>query len=68
MKKVKTMKDIVADPRIESIHLDYDGTKGKHMVECKDGYQFEGERTIEIGTVKEICYSINNWLELREIK
>jgi hypothetical protein len=61
MKKVKSLNDIKADSRIESIHVDYDG-KGKHMVECKEGFRFENERTIEIGTVKQICYSINNIL------
>lgn len=64
-KKVKTLKDIKGDPRIERIEIDYDG-RGKHMAECKDGFRFENERTIEIGNIKEICYSINTWLEKEE--
>lgn len=62
MKTVKTLSDIKSDPRIVRFEKDYDGY-GKHMVECIDGYRFEGDRTIEIGTIKEICYSINTNLE-----
>lgn len=61
-KKVKTLADIVADNRIVCVQLNYDG-KGKHMIECKDGYKFENERTVDIGTIKELVYSVNNWLD-----
>lgn len=63
MKQVKSLADIEKDVRSERFYKDYDG-KGKHMVECKEDYKFENERTIEIGTIAEICYSINNNLEL----
>lgn len=63
MKLVKTISDIKNDPRIANVWFHYDG-HGRHMVECIDGYKFENERTIEIGNVKEICYSINNNLEV----
>lgn len=65
MKKVHTIKQILADSRIELFVKNYDGP-GKHMVECKDGYNFEKERTIDIGSVKEICDAINDWLESNE--
>lgn len=61
-KTVRTVKDIQEDERIDRFIKNYDGP-GKHMVECKDGYRFEGERTIDIGTVAEICDSINKNLE-----
>lgn len=62
MKQVKTIADIENDPRIDRFIKNYDGF-GVHMVECKDGYKFENERTIDIGSVKDICYCINNYLE-----
>jgi hypothetical protein len=63
MKKVKNIKDILADPRIERVIKDYDGY-GKHMVECKKGFRFEANNsTIEIGNIKEICYEVNERLE-----
>ena len=65
MKKVKTIKDIQSDPRIKCFIRNYDGP-GVHMVECKDGYNFERERTIDIGSVSEICGAINDWLERNE--
>jgi hypothetical protein len=65
MKKVKTLEDIKNDTRIEDIYINYD-SKGIHSVVCKDGYKFEGERTQEIGNIKDICYSINNNLEANE--
>ncbi len=61
-KKLKTLIDIQKDQRIERVELNYDG-KGRHMVECKDGYRFEGERTIDIGNISELCGAINDWLE-----
>lgn len=61
-KKVRTVAQIIADPRIERFIDGYDG-RGKHMVECKDGYRFENtEGTIDIGTIAEICESINDYL------
>ena len=67
MKKVKTLKDILSDERIESFVKDYDGY-GKHMVECKTGYRFEANSsTIEIGNMKEICYEINERLNKEEL-
>jgi hypothetical protein len=63
-KKVRTINDIKADPRIENVIMNYDGKS--HYVECKDGYKFEGERTIDIGRVGELCYCINNCLEKTE--
>lgn len=63
MHKVSTKFHIENDLRIERVIYNYDG-RGRHMVECKEGYRFEGERTIEIGSIKEICYSINNNLEV----
>lgn len=61
-KKVRSLADILADPRIENFIRDYDGY-GKHMVTCKDGYRFEScSSTIEIGNMKEICYEINERL------
>lgn len=60
-KKVKSIEDIKNDLRIDDLIIGYDG-RGKHMVECKTGFNFEGERTIDIGTIKEICYSINEYL------
>lgn len=64
-RKVKTIDDIKADSRISEFHYQYDD-KNVHMVVCKDGYKFEGERTIEIGNMKEICDSINSKLERYE--
>jgi hypothetical protein len=61
-KKVRSWEDIKNDPRIESVWWQYDG-KNKHMVECKEGFRFENERTIDIGTVKELCDSVNNQLD-----
>lgn len=66
-KKVKNLLDIYSDKRIGRFVKNYDGY-GKHMVECEDGWRFEGERTIEIGNIKEICYSINNNLERYKTK
>ncbi len=65
MKKVKTIADIKADPRVESFTKNYDGP-GVHMVQLKDGYNFERERTIDIGSVSEICGAINDWAEKNE--
>lgn len=65
MKVVRTIADIKADPRIAQFIENYDG-RGKHHVECVDGYRFENERTIDIGTVSEICDSINNNLSKNE--
>lgn len=63
MKKVATIQDILSDERIESFIRDYDGY-GKHMVECKKGFRFStNSSTIEIGSVKEICYEINEHLD-----
>lgn len=62
MKLVRNLKDIQSDERIERFVRNYDGY-GKHLIECVDGYRFEGDRTIEIGSISEICYSINNNLE-----
>lgn len=64
-KKVFTLKQILADPRIENFIRDYDGY-GRHMVECKDGYKFERERTIDIGSIAEIADAINWQLEKTE--
>ena len=62
MPKVKNLKTILSDPRIERVITDYDG-KGRHTVECKDGYVFEScSSTIEIGNIKELCDEINNRL------
>lgn len=62
-KKVSKLTDIMKDERIEQFIRNYDGP-GKHMVACKDGFRFEGDRTIEIGTIAEICYSINEHLDI----
>lgn len=59
-KKVRSIADIKADPRIDDFIQNYDGY-GKHLVECKKGWAFENERTIEIGTIKEICDTINGY-------
>jgi hypothetical protein len=64
-KKVHNLNQILADPRIERFIKDYDGY-GKHMVECKTGWLFERERTIDIGSIKEICGCINDWLDKDE--
>ena len=61
-KKVKSIAEIKADPRIFEFIKNYDGNN-VHMVSCKDGFKFYGEITIEIGNVKEICDSINFNLE-----
>jgi len=62
MVKVRTLEMILNDPRIERVIKDYDG-RGRHMVECKDGYVFEScSSTIEIGNIKELCDEINNRL------
>lgn len=62
MSKVKTLKDILSDKRIESFVKNYDGY-GKHMVECKPGYRFEANSsTIEVGSISEICDEINERL------
>jgi len=61
-KKVKSIADIKADPRIDEFIPDYDG-KGKHMVSCKDGFRFESfSSTVEHGNIKELCYEINERL------
>lgn len=66
MKKVKSIDDIKADPRIERFIKDYDG-KGKHMVECKDEFYFEScNSSSEIGNIKELCYEINERLYKKE--
>lgn len=68
MKKVRTLEDIKNDPRIEEFIKDYDG-KGRHMVACKDGYQFESfSSTIEIGNISELCFEINERLNKVEVK
>lgn len=64
-RKVKCELDIRSDPRIDYFIRNYDGY-GKHMVSCKTGWNFEGERTIDIGSMKEICDSINEKLENNE--
>jgi len=64
-KKVKTEADIKADPRVDEFIRNYDGY-GKHMVACKTGWNFERERTIDIGNMKEICDAINEKLESNE--
>lgn len=61
-KTVRTIADIKADPRVKDFIRNYDGP-GTHMVEVKDGYNFECERTIDIGTVPQICDAINDYLE-----
>lgn len=61
-KKVKTIADIKSDPRIDHFEYRYDGYN-VHMVVCKDEFKFEGERTCEIGNIKQICDSINFNLE-----
>lgn len=60
--KVKTIKDIRKDSRIADFIHNYDG-RGRHFVECKEGFRFEGETTCAIGSVKEICEDINERLE-----
>lgn len=62
MKKVKTIADIKSDPRVDMFIRNYDGY-GKHSVVLKDGYGFDGERSLEIGTVAEICDSMNTRIE-----
>ena len=64
-KKVRTEADIKADPRIDEFIRNYDGYS-KHMVACKTGFNFERERTIDIGNMKEICEAINEKLESNE--
>ena len=59
MKKLRTIRDIKCDPRVERLTRNYAGF-GVHMVELKDGYRFDFDTTIEIGNVKEICESLNN--------
>ena len=61
IKKVRTIKDIKNDPRIKCLTSGYD--EGQSMVEAHDGYLFWGETGSEIGTIKQLCYEINNWLE-----
>lgn len=61
-KIVRTWKAIQQDPRIEQVIWQYDGP-GKHSIECKDGWKFEGERTQDIGTVAELCDAVNFNLE-----
>lgn len=61
-KKVRTIEDIKSDPRISEFYFRHDD-KNVHMAVCKDGYKFEGDRTIEIGNIKEICDSVNTKLE-----
>lgn len=61
-KKVRNVDQILSDPRIDRFIKNYDGY-GVHLVECKTGYLFEGDRTIDIGSLKDICYCINTWLE-----
>lgn len=61
-RKVKTIKDIISDHRVDEFIHNYDGPN-KHAVILKDGYGFDGERSLEIGTIKEICYSMNNTIE-----
>ena len=64
MKKVKSKEDIKMHPLIVDFIENYNG-KGRHMVECKEGYKFESfNSTIEIGTIKELCYEINERLFL----
>jgi len=65
MKQVKTWDDILTHPLIVKSDCikDYDG-KGKHMIGCIDGYEFEANNsTIELGNIKELCYEINNRLQ-----
>lgn len=65
-KKVKTLADIKADPRIDEFIKDYDGY-GKHMVGCIKGWRFEANNsTIEIGNMKELCYEVNERLYREE--
>ena len=62
-KKVRNIRDIKADPRIERVIIDYDG-KGRHMVESKGFFRFEScNSTIEIGNIKELCEEVNNRLQ-----
>lgn len=65
-KKVRTISGIRSDPRIEELIIDFDG-KGVHMVSCKEGWLFEHERTVDIGSIKELCDSINFCLEKQDI-
>ena len=68
MKVLKTWEDIKNHPLINAKECvrDYDG-KGKHMVVCVDGYEFEANNsTIEIGNIKELCYEVNSRLQKRE--
>lgn len=58
----KGLQDILKDERIDRVIQDYDG-KGRHMVECKDGFRFERERTIDIGTIAELKEAIKYNLE-----
>lgn len=63
MIKAKSWEDIKADPRIEEAHWQYDG-RNKHMVLCKEGYRFDNtECRSDIGTVKELCESVNTYLQ-----
>lgn len=62
-KKVRTVSDIKADPRIESIQMNYDG-RGVHCLTAVDGWRFTtNNSTTEIGSVSELCYEINEHLE-----
>ena len=59
IRKVQTLEDILCHPFVERVIREYDG-KNKHFVELVDGYKFDFDPTIDIGTVKELCESVNN--------
>lgn len=64
--KVRTLDDCRNHPLIEDVIKNYDGP-GTHMVECIEGYRFDGEATISIGSVADCCYMINTRLWKNEV-
>lgn len=63
MKKVATIQDIKNHPSVEKFIYEYDGKK-KHSVILKSGFRFSNtECGQDIGTVKELCDSVNNYIE-----
>ncbi len=61
MSRVKTIQDIITDPRVQVFHRN-GGGNNIHSVVLNDGYECWGAGSI-LGSVREICEDLNNWTE-----
>lgn len=60
-KKVRTIADIKADPRVKELIMNY--ADGWHCVIASEGWLFYGETISELNTIKGLCWSINETLQ-----